>query len=114
MNTLHTLILSITGFILLPLDTAQAQGGGYGWHMGPGMMGGWGMGWFGGIFMMAIWGLVIAALVILIRWLLRATQRTGYRSQEGNNALEILIARYAKGEIDKAEFEEKKHDIKNE
>ena len=63
------------------------------------------------IFMMIIWGLVIAALVILIRWLLRTTQRTSNLPQGGNSALEILKERYAKGEIDKTEFEEKKHDI---
>ena len=111
MNTFHIFIYSIIGFNLLPLNAARAQWGDSGWHMSPGMMGGWGMGWFGMIFMMVIWGLVIAALVILIRWLFRATQLTGSRPQEGDNALEVLKVRYAKGEIDKAEFEEKKHHI---
>jgi putative membrane protein len=80
--------------------------GGPGWF-GPGMMGSewWG---FGGIFMIVFWGLSIIALIFLIRWLAgqgrpRAEQGTGR-----DPALEILRQRYAKGEIDKEEFEKKK------
>ena len=38
-----------TLLLLTAADSFAQWGGGYGgWHMGPGMMGGWGMGWFGG------------------------------------------------------------------
>jgi putative membrane protein len=81
----------------------------YGW--GPGMMGGgwgYGMGWFGGLMMLAFWALVIVGLVFLIRWLaLMGRERRGEDS-----ALEILKQRYAKGEISKEEFEEKKKDLR--
>jgi len=40
-----------------------------GWHMGPGMMGGWGSGWF----MMAFWILVLLGLILLIKWMLQIT-----------------------------------------
>ena len=62
------------------------------------------MGWFGGgIMMILFWVLVI----IFIVWIIREISGKNSRS----NALEILKERYAKGEIDKKEFEEKKKDL---
>ena len=97
--------------LLLPLNAAWAQQGNYGgWHMGPGMMGGWGMGWFGMIFMIVFWGLVIVALIFLIKWL--AGSARGDIQRPGKpTAMDILKERYARGEIDKTEFEEKKKDL---
>jgi len=79
-----------------------------GWHMGPGMMGGWSMGWFGGIFMMIFWVLVLVGLIFLIKWLVQSTNRVKSDAGSGSSALEILKERYARGEIDLVEFEEKK------
>jgi len=79
-----------------------------GWQMGPGMMGGWGIGWFGGISMMIFWVLVLVGLIFLIKWLVQTTNRVKSDAGSGNSALEILKTRYARGEIDSAEFEEKK------
>jgi putative membrane protein len=73
--------------------------------MGPEMMWGWwGMGW---IFMIVILGILILCLIFLIRWLLGMTKVS--RGEE--SALEILKKRYARGEIDKEEFEQKKEDL---
>jgi putative membrane protein len=93
---------------------AFAQWGGYGgYQMGPGMMGEWGMGWFGGIFMIIFWVLIIVGLVFLIRWLVQSTK--GHSSpgwtDSSSRALDILKERYARGEINKQEFEEKKKDL---
>jgi putative membrane protein len=79
--------------------------------MGSGMMGNWGMGWFGSIFMVAFWILILVGLVLLIRWLVQATGRDKTDGSGVNRALEILKERYAKGEIDKEEFESKKKDL---
>ncbi|MBW2054005.1 MAG: SHOCT domain-containing protein [Deltaproteobacteria bacterium] len=76
------------------------------------MMGGWGMGWLGMIMMLAFWALVIAALVFLIRWLIQSSKGgTPVIGGSFNQALEILKERYARGEIDKEEFDSKKRDL---
>lgn len=80
--------------------------------MGPGMMDGWGIGWFGGIFMIVFWILVIVGLVFLIRWLVQSTKSGSHPGPAGpSRALDILKERYARGEIDRQEFEEKKRDL---
>jgi len=74
---------------------------------------GWssGMGWFGGIIMVIFWIAVIVGIVLLIRWLIISTRTTSHGTSSGDSALEILKRRYARGEIDKQEFEEKKKDL---
>lgn len=117
MKSIHFFPLSfsvIPSLLLLSTGTeAFAQWRGYGdWHMGPGMMGGWGMGWFGGIFMLVFWVLVIVGLIFLIRWLIQSTKgESGAILRNSSRALDILKERYARGEIDKQEFEEKKKDL---
>lgn len=79
--------------------------GDYGYHH-PMAWGGYGGG-FGIVdaFFSIFWLVVgIVALVYLIRYLRHSKH---FRSSE-KSALDILKERYAKGEIDKAEFEEKK------
>lgn len=72
-------------------------------------MPGWGGHWLGGILMLLFWLLAIAGIVALVKGVL---SRTGGGSPVAPEIpLEILKRRYAKGEIDKAEFEEKRKDL---
>ncbi len=72
--------------------------------MGGGMMQGIG---FGGGFGMFFGVLIMVGLVALVIW---AIQKSGGTNVviEKETALDILKKRYAGGEIDKSEFEEKK------
>lgn len=58
--------------------------------------------------MWLVWILIIVALVWFV---MIATRERGDDSQRNPSALEILRQRYARGEIDRQEFEQKKQDL---
>jgi putative membrane protein len=57
--------------------------------------------------MLLFWAAVITGLVFLIRYLVRVGRGRGGE----DSALEILKRRYARGEIDKKEFEARRRDL---
>ncbi len=67
---------------------------------------GWGMG-FGWLIMVLFWILVIVGIVYIVKLIAGAGKKEGREE----TALDILKKRYAKGEINKEEFEEKKKDL---
>ena len=67
------------------------------------MGGGFGMGW---------WWIIGILLIVFVVWLVNRTTNKNNAGSSGNKSPhDILKDRYAKGEIDKAEFEERKRDL---
>ena len=74
-------------------------------------MTGFGYGGFGMIVAIIWWVVIIAIIILLARWLLGGSRHRQMWRLGEKNATEILEERYAKGEIDKEEFEAKKKDL---
>ncbi len=72
---------------------------------------GFGMGLFGWVFMILFWGLIILGIVAIIKWL--TGSGSAGNDAPGRKALDILKERYARGEIDREEFEQKRQDLEN-
>ena len=67
----------------------------------------WGAGGLVMLFMMLLfWGVVIAGMVLAIRWLVAQG-----RGPAHDSALAILRERYARGEINREEFEARRRDL---
>lgn len=81
--------------------------GHWGWD---GMMGygGWGMG-FGWIFMLLFWVIVIIGIVAAVRWFGPAPRH--HHEAPRKTALDILHERYARGEIEREEYQQKRQDL---
>lgn len=96
---------------VLVVASAFVQERVYDWGWGPhpmwGLWGIWGIGMM--LFMLLFWGLVIVGIVLGIRWLLRQGKAGG-----SDSALEILRQRYARGEINREEFEARRRDLERE
>jgi len=69
-----------------------------------------GLGWFGmGFGMLLFWGVLILIVVLLVRWLVSEQRKDPPPSHA--SALDILAQRYARGEIDRTEYEQKRRDL---
>ena len=90
---------------------AQQQGAPY--HGGHEHM--WGGGWYGmflGPLMMLVFlGIAVAVIVLVVRWLggtRHDTPMLAPNAASGKTSLDILKERFARGEIDKDDYEERK------
>ncbi len=100
------IVLGFAASLLVPY-----RGGGYGWGMmGPWMMGGFGFPFFGGLMMLIFWVLIIVGVVWLIQALARGGQ-SPFSPPSYESPLDILRARYARGEITKDQFDQMRRDL---
>ncbi len=84
---------------------AMANGADGGHHFG----GGWG-GYmmFGPIVMILFFAAIVVVAVLIVRWMIGDR---GSRRDDRSSALDILEERFARGEIDKAEFEDRRRTL---
>jgi len=62
-------------------------------------------GWPGFLFMFLFWVLAIAGILTIIKWIFHSD------AGRGDSPLDIIKKRYARGEISREEFEEKKKEL---
>ena len=103
MNALIPLSLTLVSLPALAQATAgRPDYGHYGWDWG------WGHMIFGSVMMILFWGGIIALIVVAVRWMGRGSPHGPVPPSSQKSALDILERRFAQGEIDKEEFEERK------
>lgn len=112
----HTTLKSLSGLALWAAGALPAWahfGPSNSYSYGPGMM--WGGGWGGSIFGMLMMFVYFAAVVLLVivavRWIAGLLHSPPPSASSKDSALDILRERFARGEIDKAEFEERKRHL---
>lgn len=96
-------VFMIAAICVTPIVAMAQQPGTYGPHM-------WNGGWWmfaGPMTMILFFGAVIILIVLFVRWLDGPSGRTRTNSSH-DAALDILKQRFARGEIDKEEFEERR------
>ena len=104
--------IAAASVVFLAPASAQtpSDAGRYGY--GPQMMwwdGGWTMMFFGPLFMIITLAALVAAIVFLVRWLGGGLPGSGpMLPPPAKTPLDILKERFAKGEIDKTEYEERR------
>ena len=71
------------------------------------------MGEYGHGLGMGLWWIIGIIVLIAVIWIVvkSMNQNTGFTQSPGKSALDILKERYARGEIDKEEFEQRKKDL---
>ncbi len=93
-------VMLLVSFAYADAQVAGEWGHGHMWNYG------WGWMFFGPLMMIAVIAAVVAVVVLLVRWLGGGqTRRPG---STGRGALDILEERFARGEIDREEFDERK------
>jgi putative membrane protein len=86
---------------------------GYGYAPGWNMVGGWGGYGYGfGLAHMLNWIVILAGLIALVVWLVRSASGAHHVAPPRRSAgLDVLEERYARGEINREEYLQKKKDI---
>jgi putative membrane protein len=101
---LKLFLMMMTGLLISCAGRGYYDGyGPYGW--GPMMHHGFG---YGGMFM---WIIFLIAVGLLIYFFVQSQKTKGQTPAQNESHLDILKKRYAKGEINKEDFDRMKHDL---
>jgi putative membrane protein len=73
----------------------------------------WAGGIFGPLLMIFYIALLVGVIVIVVRWLSGTSLGGRLPASQGGGALEILKERFARGEIDKDEFDERRRALES-
>ena len=94
----------VLGSVASSQALADASGDGHGpmWH------GGWGGMIFGPLMMILFVAAIVVLVVVALRWLGSTGHGTAPQAPPGKAPLDILKERFAQGEIDREEFEERR------
>ncbi len=100
------MILSLAGSASVAAGAEPLQDHPHGWHGG----GDWGHMMFGPLMMLVFVAILIVVVVLAVRWLGGAGHgaAVGPHPRSGKTPIVILEERFASGEIDKDEFEERR------
>ncbi len=84
-----------------------------GYGPGYGMMSGYGYGGYYGPVHMVVWAVILIAIIVGVVWLVRSMSASNphHLSPKRSAGLDVLEERYARGEINRDEFLQKKKDI---
>ena len=113
---MHGLAVWVSMFLVSAVLPAVAQEASPAWRHGPGMMGDGAWAWmmfFGPLMMILFVAVVVILVAFTLRWLtghgLHGVYGAGHApAPPGKTPLDILKERFARGEIDKAEYEERR------
>ncbi len=109
MKTLKLVFAGLVAWTVGAAAWAQVQGGesgGYGYGHHPHMWGGeWG---WGGMFLGPVFGILFIAVIAVAIVLVVRALGGGAAPRGGRSALDILDERFARGDIDREEYEERK------
>lgn len=105
-NLVYAMMASLISSPVLAQQTQEGvRYGHYMWN------GGW-HGWFFGPIMMILFiAVTVVVIVLLVRWLGGSGNGAAHFSPPGKTPIDILKERFARGEIDKEEFEERRRTL---
>lgn len=109
-SLMTTLSMLVGAFSAAPVMAQSYDGMPGGYHMGMQGMGGWPM-IFGALMMILVLAAVIAVVVLLVRAFTSGGHAAPPTRSSGRSALDILDERYARGEIDQEEYQQRKKDL---
>lgn len=105
--TLPTALISVPALAQTPAGRRDD------WHNGWDMGLGFGHMPFGGLMMLLFWGGIIVVIVLAVRWFGGGSSQGVGAQPADKKPLDILHERFARGEIDNDEFEERKRGLSN-